>query len=956
MISFRRIAAFVTAVILTMTAMASYPPVRNFPYTVHSGGTQTWAVEHSDDGVMYFANKNGLLSFDSDTWSLQPVKNGSTVRALFLDRENRRLYAGASEEFGYFAPDSATGNPVYTCLSDRIGKGHAPFKEIWNIFKVDGAGEIWFQSDNDLFMWDGTKITSYKYPRRITASVAFGGRVYIATAGAGVSVLIDGNEIHPDGNDIIAPTRVVAMLPCGDGLMIVTEYHGIFMLRAGHISQIHTPIDGFLKQNQVFSASCSGNRYAFGTVSGGVAVYNFVSGRTAFANTRTGLQNNTVLTSRFTPDGCLWLGLDNGIDVVYIDSPYYSLLGEAGTYGAGYMSLVAGNRLYLGTNQGLYTMEANRADSPVPPDLTGLLRGQVWDISEIGGRVMVCTDAGLFCGSGSAFSAIEGVSGCWCILPLRAHPGYALVSAYNSFYLLHREGDAWTNLGPVSGYNDIGGHFTEDNDGSIWIAHWLKGVYKLRIDTARRRFSSIRFYNSKKGLPTDRNIGVTTNNNRPLFLTEGGFYRYDAAADMMRPDTRLNDVLGPAIAPRLHTAPDGRLWCVAGNAISVVSYDNSGRVSVDSVSYSPLADKLIPGFDNFNFVNDNRLLISMQDGFFDVNPAAVAEPVKGSAVYFKALRASGDTVLNYVPRLMDSHIILPYSQNSLRFEAVAPEYRGDKQVAYSFMLDNYDSGWSDWSVMPFKEYTQLQEGDYTIRVRALNNFTKEINERVLHFSVLPPWFRSTPAKVVYLILTLILMFLSYKAIRLLSLRASVKVARRKQSELDTIRRQAKEESLLKDYEIAELKGRQLEQDIKHKTAELSNITMNVVRKNEILLDISSRLEKLAGAESTSDISRQLTRIQSIIRENINHDDDWRNFMHNFDAAYEDFTKRLQERHPDLTPTELRTCCYLKMGLSSKDIAPLFNISYRSVEMTRYRLRKKLGLNREDNLTEYLQKL
>lgn len=845
MISFRRIAAFVTAVILTITAMASYPPVRNFPYTVHSGGTQTWAVEHSDDGVMYFANKNGLLSFDSDTWSLQPVKNGSTVRALFLDRENRRLYAGASEEFGFFDPDSTTGNPVYTCLSDKIGKGHAPFKEIWNIFKVDGTGEIWFQSDNDLFMWDGTKITSYKYPRRITASVAFGGRVYIATAGAGVSVLIDGNEIHPDGNDIIAPTRVVAMLPCGDGLMIVTEYHGIFMLRAGHISQIHTPIDGFLKQNQVFSASCSGNRYAFGTVSGGVAVYNFVSGRTAFANTRTGLQNNTVLTSRFTPDGCLWLGLDNGIDVV---------------------------------------------------------------------------------------------------------------SAYNSFYLLHREGDAWTNLGPVSGYNDIGGHFTEDNDGSIWIAHWLKGVYKLRLDTARRSFSSIRFYNSKKGLPTDRNIGVTTNNNRPLFLTEGGFYRYDAATDMMRPDTKLNDVLGPAIAPRLHTAPDGRLWCVAGNAISVVSYDNSGRVSVDSVSYSPLADKLIPGFDNFNFVNDNRLLISMQDGFFDVNPAAVAEPVKGSAVYFKALRASGDTVLNYVPRLMDSHIILPYSQNSLRFEAVAPEYRGDKQVSYSFMLDNYDSGWSDWSVMPFKEYTPLQEGDYTIRVRARNNFTKEINERVLHFSVLPPWFRSTPAKVVYLILTLILMFLSYKAIRLLSLRASVKVARRKQSELDTMRRQAKEESLLKDYEIAELKGRQLEQDIKHKTAELSNITMNVVRKNEILLDISSRLEKLAGAESTADISRQLTRIQSIIRENINHDDDWRNFMHNFDAAYEDFTKRLQERHPDLTPTELRTCCYLKMGLSSKDIAPLFNISYRSVEMTRYRLRKKLGLSREDNLTEYLQKL
>ena len=113
---------------------------------------------------------------------------------------------------------------------------------------------------------------------------------------------------------------------------------------------------------------------------------------------------------------------------------------------------------------------------------------------------------------------------------------------------------------------------------------------------------------------------------------------------------------------------------------------------------------------------------------------------------------------------------------------------------------------------------------------------------------------------------------------------------------------------------------------------------------------------LQGDRSPADISRQISRIKALIRENISHDDDWRTFMHNFDAAYEDFTKNLQSRHPGLTPTELRVCCYLKMGLSSKEIAPLFNISYRSVEMTRYRLRKKLGLTRENSLTDYLQSL
>ena len=64
-------------------------------------------------------------------------------------------------------------------------------------------------------------------------------------------------------------------------------------------------------------------------------------------------------------------------------------------------------------------------------------------------------------------------------------------------------------------------------------------------------------------------------------------------------------------------------------------------------------------------------------------------------------------------------------------------------------------------------------------------------------------------------------------------------------------------------------------------------------------------------------------------------------------------KRLHERHPGLSNNERMMCAYLKMNLSTKEIAPLLNISVRGVETMRYRLRKKLGLEREDNLTDYL---
>ena len=132
--------------------------------------------------------------------------------------------------------------------------------------------------------------------------------------------------------------------------------------------------------------------------------------------------------------------------------------------------------------------------------------------------------------------------------------------------------------------------------------------------------------------------------------------------------------------------------------------------------------------------------------------------------------------------------------------------------------------------------------------------------------------------------------------------------------------------------------------------------MNVIRKNEILLDIDTELEKVAEniAEDRNKSLKLLAKIRQQIKENIQHDDIWQKFEENFDIVYDDFLKRLGARYPHLTISDKKMCAYLKMDLSSKEIAPLLNLTVRSVEMTRYRLRKKLGLNREDNLTEFLQ--
>jgi DNA-binding CsgD family transcriptional regulator len=148
-------------------------------------------------------------------------------------------------------------------------------------------------------------------------------------------------------------------------------------------------------------------------------------------------------------------------------------------------------------------------------------------------------------------------------------------------------------------------------------------------------------------------------------------------------------------------------------------------------------------------------------------------------------------------------------------------------------------------------------------------------------------------------------------------------------------------------EIISLKNQQLQQDIEARNRELAISTMSMIKKNTTLNKLKSELVK-----STSQ-SNEIKPALSIIDQALKNDEDWEFFEQAFNHADKKFFKRIKEKHPALTPNDLRLCVYLRLNLSSKEIAPLLNISARSVEIKRYRLRKKLDLERDINLSEYV---
>ncbi|MEN8789471.1 MAG: LuxR C-terminal-related transcriptional regulator, partial [Flavobacteriaceae bacterium] len=146
-----------------------------------------------------------------------------------------------------------------------------------------------------------------------------------------------------------------------------------------------------------------------------------------------------------------------------------------------------------------------------------------------------------------------------------------------------------------------------------------------------------------------------------------------------------------------------------------------------------------------------------------------------------------------------------------------------------------------------------------------------------------------------------------------------------------------------------LKNDQLKEDFRNKSNELAASTMSIIKKNELLSKVKQQLTSAEQTNSTKEIIR-------IIDRNLDQNDDWELFKEAFNNTDREFLKKLEKLHPNLSPNDIRLCAYLRLNLVSKEIAQLLNISPRSVEIKRYRLRKKLNLEHEENLVNYILKL
>ncbi|MFA0963573.1 response regulator [Roseivirga sp. BDSF3-8] len=137
-----------------------------------------------------------------------------------------------------------------------------------------------------------------------------------------------------------------------------------------------------------------------------------------------------------------------------------------------------------------------------------------------------------------------------------------------------------------------------------------------------------------------------------------------------------------------------------------------------------------------------------------------------------------------------------------------------------------------------------------------------------------------------------------------------------------------------------------------KDRELSIKVMEAQQKNEALLEINTELKKIANT-ATGVVAMSLKRVIKQIEQNTRDTSQWEEFKQYFEKSHPKFLQTIEKQFPQLSAQDLRLCSYMKIHMTTHEIADLRHVTPETIRTQKYRIKKKLGLSKEVDLTEYL---
>ena len=937
------------------------PQIINYNKEDYHGGSQTWNISQDSTGKMYFANNEGLISFDGNYWKVYPLPNKTIVRSVAIG-SNNRIFVGGQDEIGYFSPD-IQGVLHYTSLKKIIPIQYKQFADVWKIITLKDA--VFFQTSDRIFEYQNNSIKVYPAKVEWLLLATAEGRLFAQEKSNGL-LEFKNNEWHRLKNEAILANAVLSgIIPISsDSLLLTTKKKGVYLLQADSINnyQFKTAISSQISM----SVKMNESEMVAGTLSEGCLFMDFKGSVIQKISSTEGLQNSNVLCVFLDKDNNLWAGLNNGISFIAYNSAIKYIKPNKSNELSGYSSVIFKNQLFIGTSDGAYAAplyNSNRDYSFSKSDFTRIKNtsGEVWKLQEVNQHLLLALNEGTFSLENNTSVPVAEGTGSWLFEPMSSvmPSENILVGTYTGLKMLHFANGHFIDAGSVNGLYESFRFMAIDNDNTIWASHPYRGIYKLHLSPNHKNFV-YQLYNEKNGLPSTLENYVFKIKNKVVFATSKGIYEYDPLKDSFAPSPFLSDIFHQMDIRYMKEDHDGDIWFCSGKKIGVVDFNNPAEKKSYRITYFPeLTGQILSGFENIYPYNKENIFISSEKGVIHLNYIKYAATKLQIKVLLGQVTAIGKTdsliyggYQNPDPGFDQNStgiLHLPNNFNSFHFEYSSPNYGLQKNIEFSYQLKGYDAKWSDWSPKTEKDYTNLPEGKYTFYVKAHDNLGHESKVISYEFYVKPSWYNTMWAYLAYAIAFVMLFYLLFKW-QERNLKKQQQKFEQEQKRLEELHQLKLEKS---EKEIIKLQNEKLANEVKFKNKELADATMTLVERDSALVKVKDELQKLYKKTGNNhDIKKTLLLLKDVQQNSSN----WEQFVSHFNEVNNDFLKKLKMQHPAVSNTDIKVCTYLKLNLSSKEIAQLMNISVRGVEISRYRLRKKLQIPNGQTLNDFLSKI
>lgn len=919
------------------------PYVQNYTKSQYKASNQNWSIDQAPDGVIYTANGDGVLAFDGAYWEVYPLDNRVGARSVRVAGDGR-IYAGGKEEFGYLTKKQ--GKLHYHTLTHLVDSGLLHNDEIWKI--LFSGDSVIFQSFSKVYLYHQDTISiHYGSGEPFLFAHQVDERIWLEKIPSGLSRW-DSNGFIPLESRL---TNVLALLPFSNNeLLVGTAKDGLFLLHENGKAQpwnINPRLNQLLKEAQINNGICIDEQtYAFGTIKNGIFIVDRTGKILQHIHKRNGLQNNTVLSMVLDRQGNIWAGLDNGIDRIETNSPFYyykDIFGELGTV---YAIKVFQDKIYLGTNQGLFYSLWTSDSYPQQLQFQFIpgSQGQVWSLEVFNNQLICGHNDGTFLVRDNAITPISSWTGGWQHIQLEPQSPFFLQGNYTGIALFEDQ-QGW----------QLNHKFEEPKQAVFKLYPWENrtfwavlnnSIQLLELSTDQPAIKVLQTFSFKEDFPNIQRITPASIRGNTVFATDQGIFTYDKVLGKFDEYNDLNESLGSfAKASRIKERNEDTYLFVHDGRFALVEWKDN-TIHIDSATFNVLENTVMKNYENMEFAAD-RFLFALDNGFVAYNPRFThSRPIERPII--KGLQDISSMAVDSV-RYLNADKKIPYTHNNIRVVFSSPWY-SSTPLKYQYRLEGYHNKWSSPSEIPYIDFTNLPWGTYTFKVRAIatNGQVSDISE--ITFTIKPPFYLHWIALILYLIvIVLIIIFVRRRIIERikkdkLQLRHKLRL---RQEEL--LRRETEQN----EKKLMSLKNEQLQQELALKNRELANAAANIVYKNELLNNLQEELFHLKDKNGNKLSADQLQKVTKLMDNARSDERDWDIFEKSFNESHENFFKKLKSDYPSLSPNDLKLCAYLRLNMSSKDIASMLNITTRGVEVRRYRLRKKFNLPTEKNLTEFL---